>query len=378
MVVVALVAAFFGAAGQRAVAGCRSASDCSYNGDCQRTSARCLCVAGWTGPACDALDLKPSPSTLGYHAVAARGDDGDGGKGRTASWGGSVLRGDDGMWHMYAAEITGGCGMNVWLSNSRVVHAISTDPESVPFTFAGEVASVFAHEPIAQRAPTGEYVIWFTAVLPPSKPPVNGGKMCRGCSNGRSPASCGTDANRNASTPLPTYMVYSSSPNGPWSSPAEIPGTAVFADSNFSPVILPNGSVVGLMRQTVVMAAHWRDPSSYRTVGRWSDRGEDPYVYLDRAGIFHNIVHIGRTNTHGLHYWSLDGITWIASPGPAYNNTITYSDAPPRTLGCRERPHIVLGSKGNVIGLTNGAAPVTCHTAGADDYAFTSLQLVHH
>ena len=45
-------------------------------------------------------------------------------------------------------------------------------------------------------------------------------------------------------------------------------------------------------------------------------------------------------------------------------------------LGCRERPHIVQDEAGNVIGLTNGAAPSTCHTAGGDDYAFTSLQLV--
>ena len=55
----------------------------------------------------------------------------------------------------YAAEMVGDCGINVWLSNSRVVHAVSTDMATSPFIYAGEVHGVFSHEPIAKRAPTG-------------------------------------------------------------------------------------------------------------------------------------------------------------------------------------------------------------------------------
>jgi hypothetical protein len=205
-----------------------------------------------------------------------------------------------------------------------------------------------------------------------------------------------------------------------------IPGTAVFADSNFAPVINPNGSVVGLMRRSVVTADHWKNASSYRLVSQWNDHGEvrssnhrctllittkqtgvslptrslsfplfrllttsdhrlslfpscslqDPYVYKTSDGIYHNIVHIGRADTHGLHYLSLDGLVWTASPGFAYNSTIAYNDGTSVTLGCRERPHIMQDANGNVVALTNGAAAITCHTAGGDDYAFTSLQLV--
>jgi hypothetical protein len=190
-----------------------------------------------------------------------------------------------------------------------------------------------------------EYVVWFTAVLPPAPLPVNGGAQCTGCDNGRSPAACGTDSNRNASVFLPTYMVWSDGPNGgrssscmthiplsqsrtrtrtrthphthththththmhththarththththihtrarahththtyththsltrlsltgPWSAPAMLPGTDVFADSNFAPVILPNGSLVALTRGSVVTADHWRDVTSYKVV----------------------------------------------------------------------------------------------------------------
>lgn len=246
---------------------CRTRADCSMNGECD-SSGVCRCTAAWTGSACDALNLVPSPKTLGYHAVDAAS------RNKTASWGGSIVYDDDGSAHMYAAEITGSCGMNVWLSNSRVIHAESPDPTTTPFTFAGEVAGVFSHEPIARRAPTGEYVVWFTAVLPPALPPVNGGKECTGCVDGVSPASCGTDSNRNSTTPLPTYMVWSTEPNGPWSTPVMIPGTAVFADSNFAPVIHANGSLVGLMRRNVVLADYWKDPSSYRFVATWNDHGE--------------------------------------------------------------------------------------------------------
>jgi hypothetical protein len=205
-----------------------------------------------TGDGCDVLDLIPSPRTLGYHAMY--------GTNSTSTWGGSVVRGDDGSWHMYvnnpqhdqlppcadvlpshalyddvpcnpltkpwhtfvkrvyhhtvrlqpslcphfnhhstlpnpnhhsvqpvtlshlhhhstqpvtmlsliitplsptttadrsAAEMVGDCGINVWLSNSRVVHAVSTDMATSPFVYAGEVHGVFSHEPIAKRAPTG-------------------------------------------------------------------------------------------------------------------------------------------------------------------------------------------------------------------------------
>lgn len=240
------------------------------------------------------------------------------------------------------------------------------------------VQDVFAHEPIAARAPTGEYVLYFTAVLEPSPLPVQGGAMCDGCSNGRSVQSCGTDFMRNASVNLPTYMVYSMNPDGPWSQPAMIPGTDVFADSNFAPVINPDGSLFALERGNVVHTSDWRDVATYKVVGTYSDAGEDPFVWRDSAGVYHNIVHVRREKTYGLHYFSLDGVTWTASPGGghAYEYELSYDDGSTNPLACRERPHIVQNAKGEIIALTNGAAPVTCHDETLDDYAFTSLQIV--
>ena len=110
-------------------------------------------------------------------------------------------------------------------------------------------------------------------------------QACEGCAGGNSVSSCGTDAARNASIFLPTYMVYSHSPDGPWSVPAEVPGTNVFADSNFAPVIGRDGSMVALSRDGVWYAADWRDVSGYRRVGSWHDAGEDPMVWVDKRGV---------------------------------------------------------------------------------------------
>ena len=103
-------------------------------------------------------------------------------------------------------------------------------------------------------------------------------------------------------------------------------------------------------------------------------------VYQDPRGVYHNIVHVNRANTHGLHYYSTDGVQWIAAKGQAYNATISQRTGAggqrlDTHLSCRERPHLVLEkTQGQLIALTNGAARTTCHKAGADDYSFTSLQ----
>ena len=40
-----------------------------------------------------------------------------------------VVRADDGSWHMYAASFGHDAGLGSWLSNSRVIHSMSSAPE---------------------------------------------------------------------------------------------------------------------------------------------------------------------------------------------------------------------------------------------------------
>ena len=103
-------------------------------------------------------------------------------------------------------------------------------------------------------------------------------------------------------------------------------------------------------------------------------------VWADENGILHNIVHVKRKNTHGMHYFSDDkGKTWTPSPGGGYafTNHVEYTDGTSEALACRERPHVVQDASGRLIALTNGAARVTCHDAGPahpQDYSWTLLQ----
>ena len=113
--------------------GCVRDSDCRYNGICQ--DGKCICHPGWRGPTCAALRLGRTPRNNGYRLSD-----------NTSSWGGSVMRGQDGQYHMFASQITEHCGLNAWSTNSQIVRATAQSPLG-PYTFREVVAERFAHEP---------------------------------------------------------------------------------------------------------------------------------------------------------------------------------------------------------------------------------------
>jgi hypothetical protein len=80
---------------------CRSDEDCSLNGECSAAGA-CACRQAWKGRRCETLAILPATRGAGY-----RGTDGGA---NTSSWGGAVLKGGDGLYHMWAAEMTEHCG----------------------------------------------------------------------------------------------------------------------------------------------------------------------------------------------------------------------------------------------------------------------------
>ena len=139
-----------------------------------------------------------------------------------------------------------------------------------------------------------------------------------------------------------------------------------FLITHYTYTTLPTPQSLHIFRS--FSASDWRNATSYRVVGQWKDEGEDPFIWRNLTdGVYHALIHVGRPNTTGLHYFSETGGSWSASPshGAAYTAM---------GLACRERPHVVLSSEGKVIALTNGAAKVACHQAGADDHSVTLLQ----
>lgn len=331
------------------MSGCVDWSDCGYLGKCLDGS--CVCDHPWTGPECQQLDLAPVPDAAGYQQA------------NTSSWGGSVVRAENGRLYMYASEMVGGCGIGSWTRNSRVVLA-SADNATSPFRFERELFGVFSHEPVATRAPTGEFVVWFTTTrfgcgtFGPCVPaPFNassdnpGGPTCwEGCHGGVTAPSCydiDQDHRGRPSIRFPTFMAWARSPLGPYSTPVMVyngsdragtsPLSGATGDTNMAPVIFGDGSLLGMWRgsrypdpsqfQYTVTASHWRDAASYRwgaatrpanvfpalaqptaTDGVHNCGLEDPSLWLDGHGIVHAVLHDW---TAGGHAASADrGRTW--------------------------------------------------------------------
>ena len=87
---------------------CRTNADCSRNGICAPQTKRCVCDSGWRGASCGQLDLGAVPKVAAY-----------GMEPNVTSWGGNPVQGDDGKWHLFVAEITNGCGLAYWETNSQ-------------------------------------------------------------------------------------------------------------------------------------------------------------------------------------------------------------------------------------------------------------------
>ena len=217
---------------------CTAAADCSYNGICG-SDGLCECHPAWMGKHCGQLFLLPSDKSAGLHSSDAAGrvrcvlaPPARGGSacararscscscgaarggaqhvaprraaprracrprehspgahcftpciragGVCSSWGGSVLRGDDGTYHMWASEMVHNTGILVWMSNSRVRHAVSRTGPFGPYEPQDIAFGLWGHEPTVARAPTGEYgthppsacSLWLPPPpLPPLPPP---------------------------------------------------------------------------------------------------------------------------------------------------------------------------------------------------------------
>eukprot|EP00947_MAST-08B_sp_MAST-8B-sp1_P004928 g4928.t1 len=333
---------------------------------------------------------------------------------------------------MYSAELVNHCNMALWLGNSRVVHSVSHDGPLGPYRRADVVLPVWAHEPNVVRAPTGEWVM-YASMLPGGRTanvagrpcvcsPATGQPISSSSSSPSSSSSSSCTGDRDWSVPLQTYMLFASSPNGPWSKPQLVKQEAPLIDSNFAPVIRKDGSLLGIFRDDgndtstrqnlhLVHATNWRDLRSYREEivhisggagggDDYSENGEgsgggdsifdgpeDPFVWVDGDGHFHALFH-QYPHAAGPHAFSLDGRVWhwapakqdgvaVGAPGttpgtcagsPTGNVSCAYGPMVELggdaggvvTLGSRERPHLVFAADGvTELALSNGACPMS-------------------
>ena len=102
---------------------------CSRNG-VALPGGGCRCDAAWAGGECGTLNLLPAlANNLG---TIYPGPDSH----STSSWGGTVSKGEDGLFHLLVSEMLGGCGLGAWQRNSAVRHATSPTIDGVRKTFS--------------------------------------------------------------------------------------------------------------------------------------------------------------------------------------------------------------------------------------------------
>jgi hypothetical protein len=155
-------------------AACAGPQDCNMAGKC--VGQKCTCITGFGGSSCQLLQAEA------YHC-------GGGGlclANGSATWGGSVVQADDGSFHMFAAMMTENKTLQAWLTNSVVLHAVAPagkpqgpyapadtalPPRAVP-----HFDSAMIHNPDAQRAPDGTFVIFYdgSSAQPPDAAGTSG------------------------------------------------------------------------------------------------------------------------------------------------------------------------------------------------------------
>ena len=347
---------------------CTTALDCELNGDCvpavaagdhggaaRGRGSRCRCHAGWGGPACSVLQLLPATKGAGYRHTDAAGR-------QVSSWGGGVIYDSKlGEWNMFVAEIAGGCGMNSWFPNSRVVRAVATTPLGA-YQRREVVLQTFAHNPQVVATPGGGVALYAIGSAD-----VAADNVCRDCFNGSSntaPLPTNATCRRHGNITGQRVSVWAApSAAGPWAKAATM-GLEPAWD-NPAPFIFPNGSAIIMWRGTASEAVgctalgrarDWRagpfapgaatplfPPSTNLTVPAepcLSDPAylkpckqaniEDPHVWRDSAsGHFHALLHNGCDHNcpHvGRHAWSEDGASWTLSRNIAYTSHVQFTD----------------------------------------------------
>lgn len=101
---------------------CTTDDECSLNGFCTPGTGVCVCDKPWVDDSCSLIDVLPvDPATHPGAAVYGYAPN-------VSSWGGSILKGDDGQHHLFVAQMKTG-GLIGWGSQSECVHAVSKSPD---------------------------------------------------------------------------------------------------------------------------------------------------------------------------------------------------------------------------------------------------------
>jgi len=337
----------------------------------------CECATGFTGPNCSRLSFGKSLS-CGKGGLCIN---------NKTTWGGSVIQGDDGLWHMFAAEMSNECHLvPYWLTNSFVRHAVAEtldgpfQPKDIalaPRDGTDYFDEQTVHNPSISRAPDGTYLLFYMG--------SKGDKTRPNCTKSlisQNLFSSLDSAPSAAAINQRVGLATSKSPYGPWKrldNPILEPSATKSWDDEFvtnpSSYVFPNGTILLIykgrskenysrMSTGVAVASHYSGPYEKKSEAPIDvpTQCEDASIYRDENGIFHTIFHCSCTY---LRSWSTDGITWQKNSQTIDWCNIEYKDGTSEVLRRRERPMWILDKQGKVTHMSNGVMPsVKTHDNG--------------
>lgn len=394
---------------------CTRDLDCQLNGAC--VAGACECSRGWTGASCGELSLAPARAGAGFGSLSSP----------VSSWGaGAAFDPASGKYVMMVDEMSLGCGLETWGSNSHCVLAMADSPLG-PFEKQKVLLDAWCHGSSVARDPASGR--WVFMHMGHPQPSVDSCVVT--CANGITPANKTTGACEHdgvvpytqgafvtvGSDPLGPYVAAPKLRDGANCEPLFLPnGTLFFACPMGGPSSAPNCGSRGQNAFLNVFRAESLDdaiagndvelPLTYVPAGSDAPsevmciNWEDQNLWVDERGFFHTLMHAFRgQNTSyplpgcfdsgdgrgfqpanctslGGHAFSEDGAHWWISPVPAYTSNVTYDDGTVVAFRARERPHILTAADGGHFFISAVGNPGQGGNTGVDgaDHTFTLIQ----
>ena len=385
---------------------CASDAGCAYAGTC--AAGVCTCRHPWTGPRCSTLALAPAEPRGGLRLA------------HNWTWGGSVIKGEDGQFHMFVMALRDHCGIQCVYTNAIIHHAVAAAPQG-PFAVRGVALAPrpghwdadIVSEPTIHRVPDGTYVMYYMGLNDTRSSPIDCMASDQTCLGIRGTRKIG--------------VAWSKSLEGPWErlpapilgpNPAGSPNCDVHDVSNPAVAFTPNGSAIMAFKGEgpskgctsgvtgFATAPHWKGPftrpfptSEGSGPQRLGVRAcEDPYIWWDRpGGVFRMLSHACLASVNasrglaaaagswatgmGGHFFSRDGLSWHEAWTDnvttwAYNSTVELTNGSSLNFERRERPQVLLDPQsGELQCLYNAVQPCSA-TWGDACHSYTLAQCV--
>lgn len=284
-------------------------------------------------------------------------------------WCGSVIKGEDGRYHMFASRWPKTQPMHPgWLLQSEVVRAVSDTPEG-PYAFQEVVLPArgpeywdgrATHNPhIMKQGDT--YVLYYMGTTNPFADPAPGRRVRHEdpeVTVARSNKRIGVATSKSVFGPWQRFdaPVLDTKPGTFYNFLASNPAPCFHADGSVTLVFKARrynpppytGALHGPMTLGVAAAPGFAGPYKVlNTAPLFDHEMEDPFIWEDEAGL-HLIAkdmtgEVCGEKFGGAYAHSADGVNWRLEKGKlAYSRTVLWDDGKTRVMSSLERPFLLL------------------------------------